>query len=204
MGKKGIEETVEKVKNIEVLKIANGLGTFRGHARLKGYFESSYGFVVFEKIAKGGMGLGGAFGMGNVYVNNMDGTQTLVGYSDMVQISVGIQLGGQVFSQIIFFQNQMDYERFTRGSFEFGADAQVVALTASAKLSASTMGNQPPAYGIKPADQSTIGKEDLTYAKGLAVFSVPLTGLMYEATVAGQKFTYKPLETTLTNTTETK
>ena len=139
--------------------------------------------------------------MGRVYVNNKDGTETLVGYSNMMQISVGLQLGGQVFCQIIFFQNEEDLKRFTSGSFEFGADAQVVALTASASLSASTMGNQPPAYGVLPSGRSTIGgwREEPSYAKGLAVFTVQLMGLMYEATVQGQRFTYTPLETTIVN-----
>mmetsp|Transcript_8213 Transcript_8213/g.19831 ORF Transcript_8213/g.19831 Transcript_8213/m.19831 type:complete len:224 (+) Transcript_8213:108-779(+) len=197
--KESFNETVDKVKNAEILQVANSLETFRGHESLKGYFENSFGFVIFDKIAKGGMGVGGAFGMGSVYVNNKDGTETLLGYSNMVQVSVGLQLGGQVYGQIIFFENQVDYERFTSGSFEFGADAQVVALTASASVSASTMGNQPPAFGIKPSGQSTIGGEQLSYAKGLAVFTVQLMGFMYEATVQGQKFTFKPLETTLVN-----
>lgn len=231
--KKSFNQTVDNIKNAEILQVANGLDTFRGHESLKPYFENSYGFVIFDKIGKvspacgcswdwnvilihtiliytictamtifqkqGGMGVGGAFGMGSVYVNNRDGTETLVGYSNMIQISVGLQLGGQVFSQIIYFQYEQDFERFTSGSFEFGVDAQVVALTASAKVSASTMGNQPPAYGIKPSGQSTIGGAELKYAKGLAVFTVQLMGLMYEATVQGQRFTYKPLETTLVN-----
>lgn len=110
-----------------------------------------------------------------------------------MQVSVGLQFGGQVFSEIVFFESVLDYERFTSGSFEFGADANVVALTASASVSASTMGNQAPTYGKKPAEQSKIGKEAATYAKGLAVFTVALTGLMYEATITGQKFTYKSI-----------
>lgn len=137
--------------------------------------------------------------MGSVYVNNKDGTETLVGYSNLMQVSLGLQLGGQVYSEIIFFENEVDYQRFTSGSFEFGADAQVVALTASAGLSASTMGNQPPAYGINAAGRNTVAGEKMSYAKGLAVFTVPSVGLMYEATVQGQRFTYKPLETTLVN-----
>jgi lipid-binding SYLF domain-containing protein len=141
------------------------------------------------------MGLGGAFGMGNVYMNNKDGTgtETLVGTSQLMQVSVGLQFGGQVFSEIIFFESVLDYERFTSGTFEFGADANVVALTASASISASTMGNQAPTYGKKPTEQLTVGNVTETYTKGSAVFTVALTGLMYEATVKGQKFSYKPI-----------
>eukprot|EP00980_Cylindrotheca_fusiformis_P004531 scaffold961_cov122-Cylindrotheca_fusiformis.AAC.39 len=192
--KEGLKKGVDGVKNNEALQVANGLDTFKSHAGLKPYFDNAHGFVVFEKVGKAGIGIGGAFGTGNVYVNNKDGTETLVGTSNLMQVSLGLQLGGQLFSEIIFFESMLDYERFTSGSFEFGADAKVVALTASASVSASTMGNQGLSFGTKPSDQSKIGKDTEKYAKGLAVFTVALTGLMYEATVTGQKFTYKPIE----------
>lgn len=94
----------------------------------------------------------------------------------------------------------MDFERFSKaGSFEGVADANAVALTASASASASTMGNQGPTAGKSPDDQK-IGRADVVYSKGFASFNVALGGLMYQATFAGQKFTYMPIQSDATAT----
>ena len=183
------EEAKGKVS--EFSNSIDALETFRKQDGLKAYFDSSYGYAVFSKVGKAGfIGVGGAFGEGAVYVNNKDGSETQVGTAKLMQVSVGPQLGGQVFSEIIFFEDKLDLERFTSGTFEFGADASVVALTASASASASTIGNQKLAKG-KNADDNTIGTGFTEYVKGCAVFSVALGGLMYQASIAGQKFTYE-------------
>ena len=106
----------------------------------------------------------------------------------MNQVSVGLQAGGQAFSQIIFFEDQHAFEEFTSGNFEFGAAAGAVAITASAGASAGTGGTSAGASGGKN-DAKTVGQ----FHKGMAVFTVAKGGLMYEATIAGQKFKYKPL-----------
>ncbi len=146
------------------------------------YFSRSAGYAVFPTIGKGGIGIGGAYGKGSVYAH---GKRT--GAVSMKQLSFGLQMGGQAYSQIIFFEDQRALDEFTSGNFEFGAGASAVALTAAASASAGTGGGGVSASG---------GKKDATtgggYYKGMAVFTIAKGGLMYEAAVAGQKFKYEP------------
>jgi lipid-binding SYLF domain-containing protein len=146
------------------------------------FFGNSYGYAVFPTIGKGGIGIGGAYGKGRVY-----GRGNYTGDTSMTQLSIGWQLGGQAYSQIIFFEDQRAYDDFTSGNFEFSADASAVAITAGASASASTTGNSAGASGGQN-DATTRG----SYNKGMATFTVAKGGLMYEAVLAGQKFSYKP------------
>ena len=146
------------------------------------FFAKSYGYAVFPTIGKGGIGVGGAHGKGRVYANGKH-----VGDTSMTQLSIGWQLGGQAYSQIIFFEDKRAFDEFTSGDFEFGAEAGAVAITAAASASAATTGGTATASGGKK-DAKTAGE----YHKGMAVFTVAKGGLMYEAAVKGQKFSYKP------------
>ena len=147
------------------------------------FFGENYGYAVFPTIGKGGIGIGGAYGDGRVYKGGK-----YVGDTDMYQLSLGLQLGGQAFSQIIFFQDARAFEQFTGGSFEFGAQASAVAVTAAASATASTSGvSAGTSAGNKDAD--TVGNK---YYRGMAIFTIATGGLMYEASVAGQTFTYSP------------
>ncbi|MEN8180610.1 MAG: YSC84-related protein [Pseudomonadota bacterium] len=158
---------------IRIFMNAGGSGAF---------FEQSAGYAVFPSIGKGGIGLGGAYGKGKVYAGGVH-----VGNTSMTQLTIGLQLGGQVYSQIIFFQDQRAFDEFTNGNFEFGAQASAVAITAGASATASTTGTSAGLSGGKN-DATTVGK----YQKGMAVFTVAKGGLMYEATLGGQKFSYTP------------
>ena len=146
------------------------------------FFKNSYGYAVFPTIGKGGLGIGGAHGNGHVYRKGV-----YVGDASMTQVTVGLQAGGQAYSQIVFFQDQRSFDEFTNGNFEFGADANAVALTAAAGASASTSGSSAGASGGKK-DATTAGK----YYKGMAVFTIVKGGAMYQATLGGQKYKYKP------------
>lgn len=159
---------------IEIFKNAGQSGSF---------FAKSYGYAVFPTIGKGGLGIGGAHGSGRVFEKGKH-----VGDTTMNQVTVGLQAGGQAFSQIVFFEDKRAFDEFTSGNFEFGATAQATAITASAGGSASTGGSSAGASGGKK-DATTVGQ----YEKGLAVFTVAKGGLMYEASIGGQKFSYKPL-----------
>jgi lipid-binding SYLF domain-containing protein len=106
------------------------------------------------------------------------------GFSD---ISIGFQVGGQAYSQVIFFQDKRAFDEFTSGNFEFGAQATAVAITAGASANATTTGSSASASGGRH-DATTVGK----YHKGMAVFTVAKGGLMYEASIGGQKFSYTP------------
>ena len=146
------------------------------------FFDHSYGYAVFPNVAKGGVGVGAARGKGRVYAQGK-----YIGDSTVTQLSVGAQVGGQVYSQIVFFQDERALKEFTGGNFEFGADANAIAITASAGAKASTAGSSAGVSGGKN-DAKTVGSK---YNKGMAVFTVAKGGLMYEATISGQKFSYK-------------
>ena len=96
-------------------------------------FDTAYGYAVFPTIGKGGIVVGGAYGNGRVYEKGK-----VIGDTSMTQVSVGLQLGGQAYSEIIFFEDQRALKEFTSGNFEFGADASVVAITAGASAEASS------------------------------------------------------------------
>ena len=145
------------------------------------FFGKNYGYAVFPTIGKGGFGIGGAHGSGRVYAKGK-----YVGDTSMTQVTIGFQLGGQAYSQIIFFQDKRAYDEFTGGNFEFGAQATAVAITAGASATASTSGSSAGSSAGKN-DASTVGQ----YNKGMAVFTVAKGGLMYEASIGGQKYTYK-------------
>lgn len=144
----------------------------------------SYGYAVFPTIGKGGIGIGGAGGSGCVYA---EGTQT--GTASMAQVTIGLQFGGQAYSQIILFENKESYDSFTSGEFEFGAQASAVALTAAAQAETGTTGSSASA-GV--SDEDSKGKSG-AYTSGMAVFTVAKGGLMYQASIGGQKFKYTAL-----------
>lgn len=129
--------------------------------KLKTFYNKAYGYAVFPKITKAGIGIGGAGGKGIVYKNHM-----AIGSSGMSQASVGLQLGGQQYSEVIFFQNKKAFEHFTNGNLKFDAQASAVAITEGASV-------------------------DVAYKGGVAVFTQAKGGLMFEASLGGQHFSYK-------------
>lgn len=155
---------------------------FKNAGESGSFFNHAYGYALFPGVGKGGMGIGAAHGSGRVYQQG-----AYVGDTSMTQISFGLQLGGQAFSQIIFFQDKRAFEEFTRGNFEFEAGVGAIAITASANASTSTTGNTAGASGGQNNAKTTGG-----YNRGMAIFTVAKGGLMYEATIAGQKFSYEP------------
>ncbi|MCX7063378.1 MAG: lipid-binding SYLF domain-containing protein [Proteobacteria bacterium] len=162
---------------------SDAIGVFKGAGESSEFFKHAYAYAVFPSIGKGGIGVGAAHGTGRVYVGGKP-----VGESKMTQLSVGLQLGGQVFSQIIFFEDKRSFDEFTGGNFEFGAEASAVAITAGASAGTSTSGNTASASGGQH-DATTAG----AYHKGMAIFTIAKGGLMYAATLGGQKYSYKPL-----------
>jgi lipid-binding SYLF domain-containing protein len=155
---------------------------FRNAGESSSFFQNSYGYAVFPTIGKGGLVIGGAHGSGHVYVHGK-----YVGDTSMNQVSVGFQAGGQAYSQIVFFEDKRAFDEFTKGDYEFGADVSAVAITAAAGGSVGTTGASADASGGMK-DARTAGK----YYKGVVVFTIVKGGAMYQATVAGQKFSYRP------------
>ena len=155
---------------------------FQNAGESAGYFHDSYAYAVFPTIGKGGFVVGGAHGTGHVYELGK-----YIGTASMTQVSVGFQAGGQAYSQIIFFKDKRALDEFTSGQFAFDAGVSAVAITAAASGSVGTEGATGAASGGKK-DALTSG----SYYKGVAVFTIVKGGAMYQATVAGQKFSYKP------------
>lgn len=130
---------------------------------LQDWINHAHGYAVFPSMNKAGLGVGGSYGRGVVFERGEP-----VGTTSSMQGTVGLQIGVQNFSQIIFFQDEAALRTFQRGNFEFSAQATAVAATAGAAKTTS-------------------------YEKGVAVFIMAKGGLMAEASVGGQKFTYEPL-----------
>jgi lipid-binding SYLF domain-containing protein len=128
------------------------------------FFENAAGYAVFPSVGKGGIVIGGAYGKGLVIVGGK-----VDGYTSMSQATIGLQLGGQKYSQFIFFRDDTAVGHFKRGNFEFGAQASAVAITAGASA-------------------------DAAYDSGVAVFTHAAGGLMFEGSVGGQRFKYTPKE----------
>ena len=127
------------------------------------WFDNAYGYAVFPNVGKGGLGVGGAHGKGLVYKGG-----EVVGKTSLTQFTVGLQLGGQVYQQVIFFEDEASYNNFTGGNFELSAQASAIAAAAGVAANA-------------------------TYRYGVAIFTLGKTGLMYEASVGGQKFSFTPI-----------
>jgi lipid-binding SYLF domain-containing protein len=129
---------------------------------LQKFFDEAAGYAIFPTVGKGAVGVGGAYGRGELY----EGGQ-LVGYCTLTQASIGLQLGGQAYTEMIFFEAQAALDRFKTGNFAFAAQASAVALKSGASANAK-------------------------YTDGVAVFTMGEAGLMYEASIGGQKFSYEP------------
>lgn len=143
------------------------------------YFPSSYGYALFPNVGKGGIVVGGAFGRGKVFRGAKSSADVT-----LTQVSVGFQLGGQAYSEIIFFENKTTFDDFLSGNFELGADASAVAITASASAGVNSAGGASAGVGTTKDNAATAGG----YHHGVAVFTIAKGGLMYQAAISGQKF----------------
>jgi lipid-binding SYLF domain-containing protein len=166
-------------------KYSSAVEVFKDSEAVQPFFEDAYGYVIFPTIGKGGFGIGGAYGEGKVY---KDGEIT--GDASLIKLSIGFQAGGQAFSEIIFFQDKRAYDEFTSGEFAFDAQASAVAITAGAGAQAGSKGASAGAS----AGPRTGVQAKTDYRKGMAVFVHVKGGLMFEASIGGQKFKFKPIE----------
>ena len=141
-----------------VKDLSGTIESFKSVPIAQPFFDSAYGYVVWQRIARGGFGIGGATGRGQVYVDG-----EVKGFSRLIDVSIGFQFGGQVYRQIIFFEDQSAYDDFTDGNFEFDAQASAVAVTASAQASSGTQGSQTSVAAASSGELS--GAE--TYYNGM-------------------------------------
>ena len=164
-------------------KFTDTINVFKKSEAVQPFFKNAYGYAVFPTIGKAGIGIGGSYGTGQVYKG-----RKVTGEVSLIKGSIGWQLGGQAFSQMIFFEDKRAYDEFTSGNFEFDATASAVAITAGAQASAGTEGASAGAS----AGPATGAQAKANYHKGMVVFVHAKGGLMYEASIGGQKFTFKP------------
>jgi lipid-binding SYLF domain-containing protein len=130
---------------------------------LQKFFDGAAGYAVFPSVGKAAIGIGGAYGRGELFEGGK-----LAGYATLTQASIGLALGGQAYTELIFFEDKAALDRFKTGSFAFAAQVSAVALESGVSANAK-------------------------YADGVAVFTMSEAGLMYEASVGGQKFSYAPV-----------
>lgn len=129
---------------------------------LEKFFEESAGYAIFPRVAKGAFGVGAARGTGQVFEQGR-----LIGEATLTQLTIGLQLGGQVYAEVIFFEDSSALKAFKESRLEFSAQASAVAAAEGAAANAK-------------------------YRLGVAVFTIARGGLMYEASIGGQKFKFKP------------
>lgn len=132
--------------------------------KLLKFKDKAYGYAVFPKVTKAGLGIGGAAGRGMVYEQD-----EIVGTAKLKQASIGLQAGGQQYMEVIFFEHEEALDHFKNNKLKFGAQASAVALDDGASL-------------------------DAAYVDGVAVFTKTLGGLMVEASVGGQHFKFKEID----------
>jgi lipid-binding SYLF domain-containing protein len=164
-------------------KFTDTIDIYKKSEAVQPFFKNAYGYAVFPTIGKAGIGIGGSYGTGQVYKGGK-----VTGEVSVIKGSIGWQLGAQAFSQMIFFEDKRSYDEFTSGNFEFDATASAVAITAGAQAKAGTEGGTAGAS----AGPATGAQAKTSYHKGMAVFVHAKGGLMYEASIGGQKFTFKP------------
>jgi lipid-binding SYLF domain-containing protein len=128
---------------------------------MKKLFDNAVGYVIFPNVGKGGLGIGGAAGNGVVYEKGK-----MIGKAKLTQINIGFQAGGQAYREVIFFETFKDLDRFKQNKLQFSAQISAVAAKAGASA-------------------------NVKYAEGVLIFTQQKGGLMYEASVGGQKFKFQ-------------
>lgn len=169
---------VPTIANAESGKYRSAINRFKKAPEVDSFFNNSYGFAIFPTVGKGGIGIGGAYGEGRVYRQN-----EYVGDTSLSQLTFGLQFGAQAYSEIIFFKNKAAFTSFTSNSFEFGAQASAVALTIGANAKAGSNG-----VSASAGEKQSVAR----YVDDMVVFTVTKGGLMYEASIGGQGFTFAP------------
>jgi lipid-binding SYLF domain-containing protein len=155
-------QSKKKVKELKVESLTAKAEFLEADWQMEKHFSEAYGYVIFPNVGKGGLGVGGAAGNGVVYEGGVE-----VGMAKLSQITIGFQAGGQAYKEIIFFQNKEAMERFKGNNFEVAAQVSAVAAAAGASA-------------------------DAKYQEGVMIYTRQKGGLMYEASVGGQKLKFNP------------
>ena len=160
----GLAQSQKKMEEIRVDAREAKEEFLKADWKMEKHFKESYGYVIFPNVGKGAIGIGGAAGNGVAYEQGEE-----VGMAKLTQVSIGFQWGGQAYREIIFFENKAAMDNFKGNNVELSAQVSAVAATAGASA-------------------------DAKYKEGVMVFTMQKGGLMYEASVGGQKFKFEPFE----------
>jgi lipid-binding SYLF domain-containing protein len=155
------------VSNAEYNTATNAVKKLKTYPGIEEYFKNAYAYIVFPTVGKGAAIVGAAHGNGLVFESGVFG-YSLVGRSSLTQTSVGLAIGGQKYTEVVFFQDEAAFNRLKTGKVEFSGQSSAVFN----KKSTSS---------------------DIAYTNGIAVFTINHEGLMAELSVAGQKVTYEPV-----------
>ena len=154
-------ETIDVTKDVK--EAQETIAVFKkADPDLSRFFDSAVGYVVFPTVTKGAVGVGGAAGSGVVFEKGK-----AIGKASLTQVTVGAQIGGQTYSEIIFFETAPPFADFKKGTLALAAQVSAVAASKGASANAN-------------------------YQNGVAVFTAGKGGLMAEASVGGQKFSFEP------------
>jgi len=129
------------------------------------FFDRAAGYVVFPTVGKGAIGIGGAHGTGVLYEKGIP-----TGKASITQLTVGLQLGGQAYTEVIFFKTKKVLKDFKKGEYAVAAEASAVVATTGTSANAK-------------------------YVDGVSIFTLPKGGVMAEASVGGQRFVYTAFPT---------
>ncbi len=155
-------QSAKKVKELKVESQTAKADFLEADWQMEKHFKAAYGYVIFPNVGKGGLGVGGASGNGVVYQGGAE-----IGMAKLSQLTIGFQAGGQAYREIIFFKNKEAMDRFKDNKFELAAQVSAVAATKGASA-------------------------DAKYVEGVMVYTMQKGGLMYEASVGGQKLKFNP------------
>ena len=167
----------------DVKDYSSTISVFNSSPNVQPFFKNAYGYAVFPTVGKAAFIVGGAYGEGQVY---RGGKAT--GSAKLVHASIGWQLGGKAYSEIVFFQDKRAYDTFISGEFAFDAKASAVAITAGASAQTGTAGSSASAT----AGPKTGAQSEAKYKNGMATFVHHKGGLMGALALGGQKFSYTP------------
>ena len=157
------------------------IAVFKKSGESAAFFNNSHGYAVFPSIGKGGLGVGAAHGSGRVYEQGK-----YVGDVKMNQISVGLQAGGQAFSQIIFFEDKRSFDEFIERQLRVRRDGP-----GRGDYRLGDCQRRIDGYERGRCRRPERCEHGRAYRKGMAVFTIAKGGLMYQAAIGGQKFKYK-------------
>ena len=155
-------QSKKKVAELKVESKAAKAEFLEADWQMEKHFSDAYGYAIFPNVGKGGLVVGGASGNGVVYQGDME-----IGMAKLTQLTVGFQAGGQSYREIIFFNNKEAMDRFKENNFEVAAQVSAVAATEGASA-------------------------DAKYIDDIMIYTMQKGGLMYEASVGGQKLKFNP------------